>query len=382
MNGEESHSREKLSWIVIAAFWPAIGIAFLAVGLFSDPATFDSRETRQLFLDWMTWVQWSLFAVPILLIARWILRHASAVPAVALHVLIAAGFTLLHLTTYLLLVELVRGPDPAGLPGILAVAAVRLPRHLLYNPLIYGAIVLAGYAVHQYWYREVSNHEKALMERLVAEAELDQLRARVRPSFVVATLAAISSLVDEDATRAEDAILRLSDYLRLCLKYGERQYASVGEEVVVLRAWLDVLKVATPVGHGGTVVVDTSALHCLMPPAFLQVLVDYAIGIARNREFDLEISRQGGRLSIRMHIETLDEGLTSSPELTSVQSVLKRAYGSRFGLSHRFQGGATDLEFSLPVLQEDAASTPEDPPGSEREGELTSVPWSVPELQR
>lgn len=382
MNGEESHSREKLSWIVIAAFWPAIGIAFMAVGLLSDPGTFDLRDPRQLFLDWMTWVQWSLFTVPILLIARKIRRHASGVGAIALHILAAAGFTLLHLTTYLLLVELVRGPDPAGLPGILAVAALRLPRHLLYNPLIYGAIVLAGYAVHQYWYREVRNHEKALMERLVAEAELDLLRAQVQPSFIVTTLAAISRLVDEDVARAEDAILRLSDFLRLCLKSGERQYSSVEDEVVVVRAWLDVLKVATPAGHSGTVVVDTSALHCPMPPAFLQVLVDYAIGIARNREFDLEIARQDGWLFIRMHIETLNEGLTSSPALTAVQSVLNRANGSRFGLSHRFQRGATDLEFSLPIAQENAASTPDSRSVSERERELTSRTWSVPELQR
>lgn len=381
MKDEERLSGEKLSWIVIASFWPAIGLAFMGAGLLSDPGTFDLGDSRQLFLDWMTWVQWSLFTVPILLLAQRIGRHPSRGAAMIFHILAAAGFTLLHLTTYLLLVEVVRGPHPGGLPEILALAAVRLPRHLLYNPLIYGAIVLAGYAAHQYWCREMRNHDEALMERLVAEAELDLLRARIQPPLIVATLAAISRLVDQDVARAEDAILRLSDFLRLCLTSGEQEYSTVEDEVVTVHAWLDVLKVATPAGRFGTVIVGTSALHCPMPPAFLQTLVDSAIGIERNRVFDLEIARQEDQLSIRMHIGTLREGLTSDPLLDTVESVLKRAYGNRFRLGHRSQAGATDLELWLPIVPTDAASSAGDRSDSQRERELPVERWVLPGVE-
>lgn len=382
MNAEGSHPREKLSWIVIAAFWPAIGIAFMGAGLISDPGTFDLHRPVQLFLDWMTWVQWALFTVPILLLAGWIRRHTTGASAIALHVVGAGCFTLLHLATYLLVVELVRGPDPKGLSGVLAVAVARFPRHLLYNPLIYGAIVLAGFAVHQYWCREVRSHEKAQMEKLVAEAELDLLRAQIQPSFILATLAAIDRLVSEDVDRAEEAILRLSDFLRLGLKNGARSSSSVADEVEIVRARLDVLKVAFPAARGGRVIVDPAALECAMPPAFLQALADYAIGVARSGEFDLAISRDGQRLVVRMHMETADEGLTSSRELLEVQSMLRRAYGSGIGLRHRFQGEATDLEFSLPLVRANVDWSAEVAQASNREHAQSPDAWRVPELQR
>jgi hypothetical protein len=382
MNADAVHPREKLSWILIAAFWPAVGILFMSVGLFSDPATFDLGDSRQLFLDWMTWVQWGIFSIPILLIAAAIRRHRSAAPAVALHLLTALGFTLLHLTSYLLLVELVRGPAAEGLPGILEVALLRLPRHLLYNPIIYAAIVLAGSAVHQQWNREQGLRRQELMERLVAEAELNLLRARIQPSFVISSLAAIGRLVERDPSRAEDAILRLSDFLRLCLKNSERDHSSVADEVAAVRAWLDVLSVTAPAGRRMRLSVERSALDCPIPPAFLQVLIDYAVATARDGQFELHIAREDFTLTFRMHIETLTEGLSASPQLTAAQSIIRRAYGSQFGLNHHFEPGSTDLEFTLPIaLENDSTFTR---PESLQMGDhiSRSDPWRVAELSR
>lgn len=379
MNVEGNHPREDLSWIVIAAFWPAIGIVFMGAGLFTDPGTFDVRRPAQLLIDWMTWVEWALFTVPILLLASRIRRHASGGAALVLHIFAAGFFTFLHLSTYMMIVALVRGPDPEGLAGMLAMAGNRLPRHLLYNPLIYGAIVLAGFAVHQYWCREVRSHEKAQMERLVAEAELDLLRAQVQPSFILAMLAAITRHVSEDVGRAEEATLRLSDFLRLCLRGGEVKISSVEDEIELVRARLAVLKAACPGRCGGSVTADADALDCEMPPAFLHVLTDYALEVAKQGKFELSISREKGALSIRMHIDTAEEGLTSSRALGEVQSVLRRAYGTGIGLSHRFQGETTDLEFMLPVSM---SNTNESARPSVRGRDRSAGSWRVAELQR
>ena len=72
-------------------------------------------------------------------------------------------------------------------------------------------------------YLEKIENERRLYE-ILKESELNLLKSQMNPHFIFNSLNSISSLTMLDATRAQDMIIRLSDFLRytVCLLYTSR----------------------------------------------------------------------------------------------------------------------------------------------------------------
>src|SRR5580765_2290535 len=106
--------------------------------------------------------------------------------------------------------------------------------------LIYGmlvAIIHAWNYLHEYQTRELKG---AQLESRLAEAQLQALKMQIQPHFLFNTLNAITALMREDVTAAENMMTHLSDLLRRTLEMSEAQEVTVKDELDSLAPYLSI----------------------------------------------------------------------------------------------------------------------------------------------
>jgi two-component system LytT family sensor kinase len=136
---------------------------------------------------------------------------------------------------------------------------------LIYHLIIYGRAL----------------QEKQLTESrlnlLVKESELNVLRSQMNPHFLFNSLNSISSLTISDPAKAREMIIKLSDFLRYALKYGQREKTSFEDELRNIELYLDIEKVR----FGDKLVfekkIGVKCLEAKVPNMILQPLVENAI---------------------------------------------------------------------------------------------------------
>ncbi|MBP6011900.1 MAG: histidine kinase [Alphaproteobacteria bacterium] len=133
----------------------------------------------------------------------------------------------------------------------------------------YIAVTAAGQAFVNF--RNFQNRE-----RLLARAELRALRAQIEPHFLFNTLNAISAIGYGDPKRADGAISRLSDFLRLTLKDRPPEVA-LKDEVVFLRTYLDIHSLLLGEKLQVAFEISDDAWDAAVPAMLLQPLVENAV---------------------------------------------------------------------------------------------------------
>jgi signal transduction histidine kinase len=169
--------------------------------------------------------------------------------------------------------------------GASALAAV--PRYLMYNLVMYVAIVaviLAYVTGRESQERAVrAARVQAELQVALAEARLHALATQLQPHFLFNPLHAISALVRHDPRRAEQLIARLSELLREMLDAGERVEVPLDEELAFLQKYVDIQEARFGDRLRVTFDVAPAARDARVPRLLLQPLVENAIrhGIAR-----------------------------------------------------------------------------------------------------
>ena len=137
---------------------------------------------------------------------------------------------------------------------------------------------------------QVRDHDE--QTRAAAEAEVRALQARMNPHFLfnaLNTLAALATIAPREIPRAAG---RLRHFLRASFDHHERELVPLGEELAVVRAYLEIeslqlgnrLKVEETINPGLS--------EALIPPFSLQPLVENAI------QHGLQSSARAGRLQL------------------------------------------------------------------------------------
>lgn len=81
----------------------------------------------------------------------------------------------------------------------------------------------------------------AQLQRSLAEAQLTQLKAQLRPHFLFNALNTISALMQSDVARADHLLAQLSELLRSTLRLGDQQKIPLREELQVLRLYAQIM---------------------------------------------------------------------------------------------------------------------------------------------
>ena len=182
--------------------------------------------------------------------------------------------------------------------------------------------------------------------RGVAETRLVQ--AQIEPHFLFNTLANISSLMESDVQRAKKMVMEFSSYLRTSLDRTRDERTTLGQEITLLKAYLNIME--TRMGDRFTYTIDVSpSLYSFeFAPLLLQPLVENAI------KHGLDPNHRHGFVHISGHIydsvlslEVRDNGvglsdtLISGTGINNVRERLRLIYGSkaRLEISQHPEGG-------------------------------------------
>ncbi len=178
--------------------------------------------------------------------------------------------------------------------------------------------------------------KRLISEKKAVEGNLKLLQAQIEPHFLFNTLSNILSLLDTDHKKGQDMLMDLIHYLRTSLKKTREGTITVGQELEMIRAYLNIFRVRMEDRLCYKIEVSESIKDIPFPPMLLQPLVENAI------KHGLEPKIEGGEVSIRgeenggiLRLEIADTGVGlykgsgSGLGLSNIRERLKSLYGDR-----------------------------------------------------
>jgi Histidine kinase/Histidine kinase-, DNA gyrase B-, and HSP90-like ATPase len=151
--------------------------------------------------------------------------------------------------------------------------------------------------------------EESLKRQLV-EARLKMMQAQVEPHFLFNTLASVDYLIETDPKTASKMQKNLIQYLRAALPQMREGSTTLGKEVQLCRAFLEILKFRMEDRLQYAVIVPQGLQSAQFPPMMLQSLVENSI------KHGLEPKPEGGSLTIsadiangKLRVTVADTGL-------------------------------------------------------------------------
>jgi signal transduction histidine kinase len=152
--------------------------------------------------------------------------------------------------------------------------------------------------------------ERSEFERQAVNARLRLLQAQVEPHFLFNTLANVRELVVTGSPRASTVLDSLIAYLRAAVPRLNNPLATMGQELELVRAYLEVMYMRMPDRLQFTLCADEDAKQVTCPPMTLLTLVENAM------RHGIDPAEDGGRIDVRVSVaggrcvgEVIDTGL-------------------------------------------------------------------------
>ena len=138
--------------------------------------------------------------------------------------------------------------------------------------------------------------ERSQLERQASDARLRLLQAQVQPHFLFNTLANVRALVNTGSPRAPQVLDSLIDYLRAAVPRLDDPTTTLGEEVQLVRAYLELMLMRMPDRMQFTLEIDDTAAALECPPMTLMTLVENAV------RHGIDPAEEGGCIEVRARV--------------------------------------------------------------------------------
>ena len=200
-----------------------------------------------------------------------------------------------------------------------------------FNFFVYSSLIAIVYA----FYYLKSKKEKELTEinlkTQLLDSKMNALNVQLQPHFLFNTLNDISSLIDIDKSKSQDAITDLSDLLRNTLQLKDIKFHTVENELNLLENYIKIEKLRFDKKLDVQINVDINSLKENIPPLILQPILENAIkhGFSYNHDhlvITISIKTDGNKLKI--HITNDGEPLKSENISygNGLKNVIERLY--------------------------------------------------------
>jgi hypothetical protein len=245
-----------------------LGLLGAMVGSAAGLRHLDMPWPLVLLLVLMVWV-----GLPIAMLAAWLQPAKFALAELRRRLLVALTLGLLGALTGFVFGHL-------GRHGTLDLA--RLGEELLGKGLLLAPLAMAvtvGLLGLQWGLARVREEllQRARTERQASEARLKLLQAQVQPHFVFNTLAALQHWVDTGDARAPALLRSLSAFLRGSTELLGRERVTLGEELAIVREYLQVMQARLGERLRVELVASAEAEAVPLPPGLLLTLVENAV---------------------------------------------------------------------------------------------------------
>jgi sensor histidine kinase YesM len=196
-------------------------------------------------------------------------------------------------------------------------------------------------------------------EKQAAEANLKMLQAQIEPHFLFNTLSNVLNLLDNDVAKGKSMLVDFTSYLRTSLVKIRGQRTTLGHEMEMIRAYLNIFKVRMENRLNFSIELPEPLAEIEFPPMLLQPLVENAV------KHGLEPKIEGGNIMIKaeekngfLSLEVIDTGIGitghyhSGLGLSNVRERLESLYDNRASVS---------LEANQPCGVKATIEVPHDP---------------------
>jgi sensor histidine kinase YesM len=150
-----------------------------------------------------------------------------------------------------------------------------------HGAIVVVALMISGAIGYRLRLIEKARHatvlQTAALQRQALELKLSALQARVQPQFLFNTLDTIASVIPVDARRAEGALIELSEFYRMTLRFASRSMTFLWEEVDLIERYLSLEKMKRGGRLDFSIAIDECTRGISLPPMSLQVLVENSL---------------------------------------------------------------------------------------------------------
>jgi histidine kinase len=228
-------------------------------------------------------------------------------------------------------------PAPPG-TSVAAFLFTRVARWLVVAGLAYFFFMFQRQAAQAAAQAHESELQRVQLDRQMTEARLQSLRAQIEPHFLFNTLANVQQLYRTDSRRGRRMLANFVAYLRTALPQMRHDETTLGREVDLARAYLDVLQVRMGERLRVRFDVPKDLAGLAFPPLALSTLTENAI------KHGLNPLPEGGAIEVAARIEAgrLHVGVADT--------------GAGFRASGGAGAGIANLRARLAALYGDAAS--------------------------
>ena len=154
---------------------------------------------------------------------------------------------------------------------------ISLPWRAITGILFYSVFILLYYLIMYYEDLQEKIQNEAKLNTLVQEAKLNALKSQINPHFLFNSLNSISSFTISNPEKAQDMIIKLSDFLRYSLGHDKDEKTSLKNELKNLQRYIDIEKVRFGKRMAFSMEIPDNCYDVLIPNMILQPLIENTI---------------------------------------------------------------------------------------------------------
>ena len=236
--------------------------------------------------------------------------------------------------------------------------ASRLTIYLIDIGLFIVPWVLIYYFYHYITKSRRQQVDTLKLEAFVKELELKTIKAHINPHFIFNALNSIRALIDENPSRARNAITELSNILRSSMQTEKSETVPFEKELGIVKDYLALEHIRFEDRLQIEYLIDEDTLDQPVPPMMLQTLVENAIkhGIGKQEKggmvkvisdfkgnyHEMIVQNSG---SLNGHLNGDGFGLSST------KNRLHLLFGEKANFEITQYGGLVEAKVSIPVEQ-------------------------------
>ena len=152
-----------------------------------------------------------------------------------------------------------------------------LPWRTATGIFFYLVFVLFYYLILNYEDLQEKIKNETELKTLVKEAELNALKSQINPHFLFNSLNSISSLTITNPDKAQEMLIKLSEFIRYSLKHDDIEQSSFKLELENIQKYLDIEKVRFGERLKYVQKVNENCYNFKIPNMLLQPLIENAI---------------------------------------------------------------------------------------------------------
>jgi two-component system, LytTR family, sensor kinase len=139
---------------------------------------------------------------------------------------------------------------------------------------IWNLIYFAYIFFQRYQREEIKNLR---LEAARNEYELRRLRDQMNPHFIFNAMNTIRALIDEDPSKAKNAVTQLSNVLRSSLQTSKQELIPLEKELQIVKDYLEIEKARYEERLNVEINIAPKSVKAMIPPLMLQTIVENAI---------------------------------------------------------------------------------------------------------